>query len=141
MGVMHASRERGCPARRQDDQMSNYFAITWKVKPGSEEAIRQMFANYGRPAHEIKDEEGNVVGKLISTQVFMKGTTLVRALEFEGNFMDVAPHLGRQPAIRALEDEMDQHLATPRDMSTPEGARKYFMEAAMETLITRRWDD
>ena len=121
--------------------MSNYFAITWKVKPGSEDAIRQMFANYGRPDHEVKDLDGNVVGKLISTQVFMKGNMLVRALEFEGNFMDVAPHLGRQPAIRALEDEMDQYLETPRDMSTPEGARKYFMEAAMETLITRRWDD
>ena len=121
--------------------MSHYFAITWEVKPGSQDAIREMFSNYGRPDHEVKDEQGNVVGKLLSTQVFMKGTTLVRALEFEGAFMDIAPHLGRQPAIRALEDQMDQYLANPRDMSTPEGARKYFMEAAMETLITRRWDE
>jgi hypothetical protein len=121
--------------------MSHYFAITWEVKPGSEDAIRKMFADYGRPDHEVKDEQGNVVGKLLSTQVFMKGTTLVRALEFEGSFMDIAPHLGRQPAIRALEDQMDQFLAEPRDMSTPEGARTYFMKSAMETLITRRWDE
>jgi hypothetical protein len=120
--------------------MSNYFAITWMIKPGSQDAIRKMFADYGRPDHEVKDADGNVVGKLLSTQVFMKGDQLVRALEFEGEFMAIAPHLARQPAIVALEAEMDQYLAHPRDMSTPEGARKYFMESAMETLITRRWD-
>lgn len=121
--------------------MSNYFAITWTVKPGSEDVVKKAFSNYGRPDHDVKDNDGNVVGKLLSTQVFMKGNMLVRAIEFEGSILDVAPHMGRQPAIRALEDELDQYLEQPRDMSTPEGARKYFMETAMETLINRRWDD
>jgi hypothetical protein len=26
-------------------------------------------------------------------------------------------------------------------MSTPEGARKFFMESAMRTVVSRRWDD
>lgn len=121
--------------------MSNYFAITWTVIPGSEDVVREAFKNYGRPDHDVKDKDGNVVGKLISTQVFLKGNRLVRAIEFEGSIIDVAPHMGRQPAIRALEDKLDQYLENPRDMSTPEGARKFFMETAMETLVNRRWDD
>jgi hypothetical protein len=121
--------------------MANYFAITWTVKPGSEDFVREAFKNYGRPDHDVKDQEGNVVGKLLSTQVFMKGNRIVRAIEFEGSIADLAPHMGRQPAIRELEDKLDEVLETPRDMSTPEGARKYFMETAMETLINRRWDD
>jgi cytidylate kinase len=121
--------------------MSNYFAIMWDVKPGSEDAVRQAFANYKRPDHAVKDADGNVVGKLLGTQVFMKGNTVVRVIEFEGSIADVAPHMGRQPAIRALEAELDKYLANPRDMSTAEGARKFFMETAMETLAARRWDD
>lgn len=121
--------------------MANYFAITWNVKPGSEDAVRKAFANYGRPDHDVKDADGNVVGKLLSTQVFMKGTTVVRVIEFEGSIIDVSQHMARQPAIKALEEELDNYLAEPRDMSTPEGARKFFMETAMETLASRRWDD
>jgi hypothetical protein len=121
--------------------MANYFAITWEIEEGSQDAVRQAFANYGRPDHDVKDDDGNVVGKLYSTQVFLKGTTLVRAIEFEGSIIDVAKHMGRQPAIRALEDEIDKYCVEERDMRTPEGARAYFIKAAMETLVNRRWDD
>ena len=121
--------------------MSNFLAIMWTVKPGTEDKVKEAFANYGRPDHDVKDENGNVVGKLIATQVFMKRNIIVRAIEFEGNLMDLAPHMGRQPAIRELEETIDQYLEKPRDMSTPEGAREYFLDVAMETLIARRWDD
>mgnify|MGYP003623188077 CR=1 FL=1 len=121
--------------------MPNYFAISWDITPGSQDAVRQAFANYGRPDHDVKDADGNVVGKLLSTLVFMKDNTVIRVIEFEGSIIDVAPHMARQPAIRALEDELDKYLANPRDMSTPEGARKFFMESAMETLVSRKWDE
>src|SRR5947209_4020931 len=34
----------------------------WDIKPGSEDAVRQAFKEYGRPDHTIRDEEGNEVG-------------------------------------------------------------------------------
>jgi cytidylate kinase len=120
--------------------MSNFFAVMWDVKPGTEDKIRELFANYGRPDHEVKNAEGEIVGRLLATQVFMKGSTVVRIIEFEGSIVDVAPHMGRQPAIRELEDALDNYVANPRDMSTADGARKFFMESAMETLAARRWD-
>jgi hypothetical protein len=121
--------------------MSTHFALMWTVRPGTEEEVINLFENYGRPDHEIKDEEGNVKGRLLSTTIFMKDNIVIRAIEFEGSIIDVAPHMGRQPAIRELEEKLDAYIEKPRDMSTPEGARAFFLESAMRTVVTRRWDD
>ena len=121
--------------------MSNHLAIMWSVRRGTEEAVKELFRNYGRPDHTIRDEEGNEKGKLLATQVYMRDNVVVRVVEYEGEFIDVAPHMGRQPAVRELEDKLDQYLEKPRDMSTPEGARKFFIETVMETLVARRHDE
>jgi hypothetical protein len=121
--------------------MGMHFALMWDIKPGSEEAVTELFANYGRPDPIVKDEDGNEKGKLLATHVFLKGQTVVRVIEVEGSIIDVAPHMARQPAIVELEAKLDEHIATPRDMSTAEGAREFFLGALMQPLASRRWDD
>jgi hypothetical protein len=72
----------------------------------------------------------------------MQGNTVVRVMEIEGaSFPEVAAHMGKQPAIRELEDKLDEHLLEPRDMSTPEGAREFFMKSMMRPIAVRRHDD
>lgn len=123
--------------------MAQYFALMWDVKPGTEDQVRELFRNYGRPDHVIKDLEGNEVGTLLSTQVYMKGNTVVRVVETTDGvpLPVVGQHMGRQPAIRALEDQLDELVAVPRDMSTPEGAAKFFISSFMELLVSRRSDE
>jgi hypothetical protein len=121
--------------------MSQFWALMWDIKPGSEQRVADLFAEYGRPDFDVTDDEGKPVGKLLSTQVFLKDHTIVRVIEVEGNFADVAKHMARQPAIRELERQLDEHLAQPRDMSTPEGARAFFQSSMMRPLIARRADD
>jgi hypothetical protein len=118
--------------------LSQHWALIWNVKPGTEEQVVELFSNYQTPDHIIKDEDGNEKGRLLSTQVFMRDSTVVRVMEFEGALPDVAAHLARQPAIRELEAKLDPLLASPRDMSTPDGARKFFMETSMRCLVARR---
>jgi hypothetical protein len=120
-----------------------YLALMWDIKPGRQDAVRELFHDYGRPDHAIKDDEGNEVGTLVSTQVFMRDNTVVRVVEAtDGVPLPVlARHMGRQPAIRELEDKLDEHIAEPRDMSTPEGAREFFMKSFMECLVARRHDE
>ena len=65
----------------------------------------------------------------------------MRAVEIEGALPEVAAHMGRQPEIQELEEKLDEHLAEPRDMSDPEGARKFFIESIMRTLVVRRHDE
>ncbi len=123
--------------------MAQYWALMWDIKPGSQDAVRQAFKEYGRPDHTVRDEEGNDVGTLLSTQVFMKGNTVVRVVETTDDvpLPVLGQHMGRQPAIRELEDKLDELVAEPRDMSTSEGAREFFMKSTMELLVTRRHDE
>src|SRR3954447_22702199 len=121
--------------------MGDWWALMWDVKPGSEEEVQELFKGYKSPDHIVKDADGNEVGKLLTTIVFMKGQTIVRAVEIEGSLPEAAAHLGRQPEIQALEEKLDPHLAKPRDMSDPEGARKFFIESIMQTLVVKRLDE
>ena len=115
-----------------------HYALIWTVRPGTEDRVREIFANYGAPDPIVKDEEGNIEGQLISTQVFLNGNTVVRVMEVEGAFPKVAAHLGRQPSIQKIEAALDEIIDNPRDMSNPQGAAKFFMETSMECLISRR---
>jgi hypothetical protein len=81
------------------------------------------------------------VGRLLGTQVFMKGNTVVRAMEFEGDQRAIFRHLQQQPIVRELESKLDDYLETPRDMSTPEGAQEFFRNAGMRCLLARREGD
>ncbi len=123
--------------------MAQYWALMWDIKPGSQDAVRQAFKEYGRPDHTVRDEKGNAVGTLLSTQVFMKGNTVVRVVETTDDvpLPVLGQHMGSQPAIRELEDKLDELVAEPRDMSTSEGAREFFMKSTMELLVTRRHDE
>jgi hypothetical protein len=123
--------------------MAQYWALMWDIKPGSQDAVRQAFKEYGRPDHTVRDGDGNAVGTLLSTQVFMKGNTVIRVVETtdEVPLPVLGQHMGSQPAIRELEDKLDEYVAEPRDMSTSEGAREFFMKSTMELLVTRRHDE
>src|SRR5690242_7688528 len=105
--------------------MSQWVALMWGIKPESRDAVRELFANYGRPDHAIKDDE---VIRVVETTDGVDLPTL-------------AKHMGRQPAIRELEDQLDEHIAEPRDMSTPDGAREFFVKSFMELIAARRHDE
>ncbi|MFL5867086.1 MAG: SchA/CurD-like domain-containing protein [Thermoleophilaceae bacterium] len=123
--------------------MSQWVALMWGIKPESRDAVRELFHNYGRPDHTIKDEDGNEVGTLLQTLVFMKDNDVIRVVETTDgvDLPTLAKHMGRQQAIRDLEDQLDPHIAETRDMSTPDGAREFFVKSLMELLVTRRHDE
>lgn len=110
------------------------LAVTFRVKPGTEDAVRQLLATYEPPVQEIDENT-----RLISTSVFMRGGVVVRMIEFEGAFPRVMAHLSQEKSIQQVERELDNYLVDEdkRDMSTPEGARAFFQKAMMETVTTR----
>ncbi len=121
--------------------MAQLWALMWKVKPGTESEVEELFRNYGRPDHVLRGPDGTERGRLLSTQVFMKDNVVVRVIEFEGEIAALAHHLKNQPVVQELEAKLDQYLETPRDMSTPEGAQKFFRETAMRCILARRHDE
>jgi hypothetical protein len=117
--------------------MSIWMALFFALKPGHEDAVEEIFRTSGRPDHEVKDEDGNVVGRLQRTIVFLGKEKAVRVIEVEGDIMAVSKHMARQDEVRELEDKLEEHLAVPRDMRTPEGAMTFFAEAGMRMIIHR----
>ncbi|MEU5264156.1 SchA/CurD-like domain-containing protein [Amycolatopsis sp. NPDC021455] len=125
----------------EDKTMSQQWALTWNVREGTEAEVIRLFERSGRPDHVVRDDEGNVVGLLKRTSVFMRRNTVVRVIEFDGEFLDVAKHMGRQREVRDLERQLDPYLEQERDMSTPEKTAAFFASASMRCVLSRRHDE
>jgi len=118
--------------------MSTWHALLYPIKPGSEETVKELFRNSGRPDFDVKDENGNVVGRLLATMAFVGREAAIRVIEVDGPLPLVAAHMSRQPEVREFERQLEEHLAEPRDMVSPEGARAFFQRAGMENVLNRR---
>lgn len=110
------------------------YAVTFRVRPGTEETVADLLASYDPPNPIIDDST-----RLLSTSVFMKDTQIIRMIEFEGDFRKVMARLSQDPNIQYVERELDKYLVEEdkRDMSTPDGARAFFEQALMRTVTTR----
>lgn len=121
--------------------MSSWFALLYKLKPGAEGAVTDLFQESGRPDHEVKDDDGHVVGTLLRTMVFMGTGACVRVIEVDGDLPTVARHMGRQETVREFETGIEPHLAESRDMRSPDGAQEFFRRAGMRLVLDRQADD
>jgi hypothetical protein len=120
--------------------MPQWHALFYPLKAGSEEEVKRLFRESGRPRFDVRDEDGAVTGQLLGTLAFVGKEMAVRVIEVDGPLSMVAAHMSRQPEVREFERQLEQYLSKPRDMLTPEGARQFFKEAALECVLSRRHD-
>jgi hypothetical protein len=120
--------------------MSTWYALNYPLKAGSEDEVKELFRQGGRPAFDVRDDSGQVVGRLLGTMAFVGKEMAVRVIEVEGPLMVVAAHMSRQPEVKEFERQLEEHLAQPRDMRSPGGAREFFRRASMECVLVRRHD-
>lgn len=112
-----------------------YAAITYRVKPGREDEIAEIFANFQRvDTPEFHDDDGEQAGRLLGTAVFIKDDVMVRVIHYEGDFRAIARHMARQRGVHLIEEQLAHHLAQPRDTSTPQGFSEYFRNATMRCV-------
>ena len=121
--------------------MGTWHALYYPIKAGSEEKVKQLFRESGRPQFAVHDPRGNEVGRLLGTMVFVGTRVAVRVIEVEGSLPLVAAHMSRQPEVKAFEDRLEEHLSEPRDMTSPQGAREFFRRAGLECVLARRHDE
>jgi hypothetical protein len=112
-----------------------YAAISYRIKPGHEEEIAQIFANFQRvDTPDLSNDTGAQVGRLLGTAVFVKDETLVRVIHYEGDFAAVGQHMAKQQGVHQLEAELAPYLLDERDTSTPAGFAAYFRDATMRCV-------
>lgn len=118
--------------------MSTWHALFYPIKEGSEEIVKELFRKSGRPNFEIKDQNGEVVGRLLATMAFVGTGAAIRVIHVDGPLPVVAAHMSRQPEVREFERQLEEHLTEGRDMVSPEGARAFFRKAGMENVLNRQ---
>ncbi|OQR62846.1 protein in whiE locus [Streptomyces maremycinicus] len=104
-------------------------ALTFTVKPGSEEIVAKILADYASPEPQVDDTT-----RLCRTSLFMHGNRVVRAIEVRGDLLSALRHVSRQPEVRAVEEAINPHLEQDRDLNDPESARVFFTRAALPAV-------
>ncbi len=80
--------------------MSTWHALFYPLKAGSEETVKELFRTSGRPRFEVRNDDGDVVGRLLGTMAFVGKEMAVRVIEVDGPLPMVAGHMSRQPEVR-----------------------------------------
>jgi hypothetical protein len=112
-----------------------YAAITYRVKPGHEDEIAEIFAGFQRVNTPVfRDEQGERAGKLLGTAVFIKDDVMVRVIHYEGDFGAIARHMAAQRGVHLIEDQLAPYLAERRDTVSTEGFGAYFRDATMRCV-------
>ncbi|SDO06290.1 SchA/CurD-like domain-containing protein [Actinacidiphila guanduensis] len=101
-------------------------AITFTVKPGSEEPVAKLLADYESPQARVDDTT-----RLLRTSLFMHGNRVVRAVEVAGDLGNALRHVAAQPEVRAVEEAINPYLEEARDLADPASARAFFARAAL----------
>lgn len=112
-----------------------YAAITYKVKPGYEDEIAEIFANFRRvDTPVLRDDAGEPVGELLGTAVFIRDDLMVRVIHYSGDFAAIGRHMATQKGVHLLEEKLAPYLAESRDSGTLEGFQTYFRNATMRCI-------
>ncbi|WP_018548406.1 SchA/CurD-like domain-containing protein [Streptomyces sp. LaPpAH-108] len=104
-------------------------ALTFTVKPGTEDKVRKILADYASPEAQVDDGT-----RLLRTSLFMHGNRVVRAIEVRGDLLAALRHVARQPQIRAVEEAINPYLEQDRDLDDQESARMFFTRAALPAV-------
>jgi heme-degrading monooxygenase HmoA len=104
-------------------------ALTFTIKPGSEETVAKILAAYASPEPRVDDTT-----RLCRTSLFMHGNRVVRAIEVRGDLLAALRHVSKQPEVRAVEEAINPHLEQRRELDDGESARAFFTRAALPAV-------
>ncbi len=125
-GVPAGGRLQAAP--RMGDGIVRH-AITFSVKPGSEEKVAELLAGYTSPKAKVDETT-----RLRRTSLYMHGNRVVRAVEVEGELVKALRHVAAQPEVRAVEEAINPYLEQDRDLEDPRSARDFFARAALPAV-------
>lgn len=114
-----------------------YAAVTYRVKPGHEEEIAEIFANFRRVnTPDFTGEDGKPAGRLLGTGAFIKDDIVVRVIHYEGDFEAIGRHMSQQKGVHILESKLAPYLSEERtvDTTTPEGFAEHFRQSTMRSI-------
>ncbi|WP_031519577.1 SchA/CurD-like domain-containing protein [Streptomyces sp. NRRL F-5123] len=123
----HSGSRAPRPERAGDGRIRH--AITFTVRPGSEEVVAKLLSEYASPSARVDSAT-----RLCRTSLFMLGNRVVRAVEVRGSLSAALRHVAQQPEVRAVEEAINPYLEEERDLTSAESARAFFSRAALPAV-------
>lgn len=114
---------------------SNMAALRYKVKPGHEDEIAEVFAGVRRDARPtLRDGEGNETGVIASVALFVRGGDMIRMVKFDGEIDDVARYMAQRGPRPEMEQKLAPFMAEERHVGTPEDFVTQFKKNTMRRI-------
>ncbi|MGX1852382.1 SchA/CurD [Streptomyces sp. NBC_01456] len=112
-----------------------FAALTYDIRPGCEDEVAEVFAGFRRVGSpSVPGAGASPAARLLATAVFVRGATLVRVIEYEGDLEAVARHMAGQPGVQEVERRLKPYLNTPRDTDTVEGFVRTFRQSLLRCV-------
>jgi hypothetical protein len=108
--------------------MSNWHAIMYPIRPGTEDQVRELFEQVSLPRRRVYDEDGVVLAELLSTMVFVGHGRALRLIEFTGALPWIVGHLRSEPAAIAFQGRLNEFLDLPAGVTR---GPAFFRDAAL----------
>lgn len=113
-----------------------YAAITYDIKGGCEDEVAAVFQNFRRPpSADVPGADGGIGARILATAVFIRDSTLVRFIEYEGDLEAVARFMATQPGVQDVERRLAPYLNSPRDTGTVEGFIATFKRSLLRPVV------
>jgi hypothetical protein len=112
----------------------SFAAISYNIRPDTEAEIAEIFSATGfkrTGSPVVYDADGNEVGLIPATGLFIGDDSMVRIIQYQGELDDVARHMSRQTTVKFAEQRLSPFLAEPRDTQTEQGFLRYFENSLM----------
>jgi hypothetical protein len=112
----------------------SFAAISYSILPEAEVEIAEIFSATGfkrTGSPVVYDADGNEVGLIPATGLFIGGDAMVRIIQYRGELDDVARHMSRQTTVKFAEQRLSPFLTEPRDTQTEQGFLRYFANSLM----------
>ncbi|QMU78128.1 SchA/CurD [Streptacidiphilus sp. PB12-B1b] len=112
-----------------------FAALTYDIKAGYEKELTEIFNGFkrvGSPA--VGGDQEKPTTRILATAVFLRETTMVRVIEYEGDLQEIARHMASQPGVQEVERKLVPYLSRPRDTGTPEGFVATFNRSLLPCL-------
>jgi SchA/CurD like domain len=112
-----------------------FAAITYDIKAGHDDQVAEIFSNFQRPKSPVvPGADGGQAGRILATAVFIRGSLLVRFIEYAGDLSAVARYMAGQPGVQELERKLKPYLNSPRDTGTVEGFVRVFHSSMLRCI-------
>lgn len=112
-----------------------FAAITYRVKPGFEDEIAEIFGGFQRVnTPNFTGDNGAQAGRLLGTAVFIKDDVVVRVIHYEGDFSAIGKHMAQQKGVHLIEEALKPYLVERESATTEADFRSHFKDATMRCI-------